>query len=79
MDASQAYAALWAYRRSSDCPDVTYAEGDVAIRCAIALHQGCVGLPKCNPAQCRCGAVRNPGPAADPYAFPMWEHVVVRV
>ena len=62
MDASQAYAALWAYRRSSDCPDVTYAEGGSTIRCAIALHQGCVGLPKCNPAQCRCGAVRNPGP-----------------
>lgn len=36
-----------------------YAEAEGTLRCAIAIKHGCVGLPKCNPAQCRCGAVGN--------------------
>ena len=64
-----------------------YVEAEGALRCAIAIKHGCVGLPKCNPAQCRCGAVRNPGPVRDnrPNVRRTWTpehgwvHVEVRV
>ena len=78
MTPQQAYDALSAYHRSSDCPEVAYTDGDFAIRCAIALRQGCDGLPKCNPAQCRCGAIRYPhsGGAAR-HEPPAWMEVRV--
>lgn len=77
MTAEQADTALWVYHRSSDCPDVSYTDGDHAIRCAMALKQGCIGLPKCNPSQCLCGAIRNPGvPSSDVQRG--WTTVVIR-
>ena len=72
MSRSQAHTALWRYHRWDDCPDVTYADGDYAVRCAIAINQGCVGLPKCSPAQCRCGAIRNPEPVRRPVVRRSW-------
>ena len=75
MTAEEASFYVWSHHHlNGSVPHYSVAEG--ALRCAIAIKHGCVGLPKCNPNQCRCGAVALGTTAWDPWA---WDVVEVRV